>query len=132
MANAPEDTSSADQVIRRGEIWTVDWTPGRGSEQTGLRPALVIQTDAACRNPRYPNVIVLAVSTAGRNVPFHITMTPTEENGLRAPSFVKCEQILTISKDRLRERWGTVTEDDMSAIEEAVVLVLALRSARRA
>ncbi len=132
MASAPEDASSADQVIRRGEIWTVDWTPGRGSEQTGLRPALVIQTDAACRNQKYPNVIVLAVSTAGQNVPFHITMTPTEENGLRAPSFVKCEQILTISKDRLRERWGTVTADEMGAIGEAVILVLALRSARRA
>ncbi len=132
MTRVPEDTASAGPLVRRGEIWTVDWTPGRGSEQTGLRPALVIQTDAACRNPKYPNVIVLAVSTAGRNVPFHIAMTPTEENGLRAPSFVKCEQILTISKDRLRERWGTATADEMGAIEEAVILVLALRGVRRA
>ena len=110
----------------------MDWTPGRGSEQRGLRPALVIQTDAACRNPKYPNVIVLAVSTSGRNVPFHIPLTPTQENGLRAPSFVKCEQILTISKDRLRERLGAATAVEMGAIEEAVVLVLALRGARRA
>lgn len=128
----PEDTASAGPVVSRGEIWTVDWTPGRGSEQTGQRPALVIQTDAACRNPKYPNVIVLAVSTAGRSVPFHIPLTPTQENGLRAPSFVKCEQILTISKGRLRERWGAATADEIAAIEEAVVLVLALRSARRA
>ncbi|MBU2602696.1 MAG: type II toxin-antitoxin system PemK/MazF family toxin [Actinobacteria bacterium] len=132
MTRVPEDAASTGQVIRRGEIWTVDWTPGRGSEQTGLRPALVIQTDAACRNQKYPNVIVLAVSTSGRNVPFHIPLTPTQENGLRAPSFVKCEQILTISKDRLRERWGTATADDMDAIAEAVRLVLAIRGARRA
>lgn len=132
MVRVPGDVASTGPVVRRGEIWAVDWTPGRGSEQTGLRPALVIQTDAACRNPKYPNVIVLAVSTSGRNVPFHIPLTPTQENGLRSPSFVKCEQILTISKERLRERLGAATADEMGAIEEAVVLVLALRSARRA
>lgn len=132
MARVPGRAPSAGPAIRRGEIWTVDWTPGRGSEQTGLRPALVIQTDAACRNPKYPNVIVLAMSTSGRRVPFHIPLTPTTDNGLRAPSFVKCEQILTISKERLRERWGAVTADEIGAIEEAVVLVLALRGARRA
>jgi len=132
MARAPGHAASAGPAVRRGEIWTVDWTPGRGSEQRGLRPALVIQTDAACGNPKYPNVIVLAVSTSGRNVPFHIPLTPTQDNGLRAPSFVKCEQILTICKERLRERLGAATEDEMGAIEEAVVLVLALRHARRA
>ena len=31
--------------IKRGEIYWVDWNPGRGSEQSGLRPALVIQND---------------------------------------------------------------------------------------
>ena len=131
MTRAPGHAASSGPEVRRGEIWTVDWTPGRGSEQVELTPALIIQTDAACRNPKYPNVIVLAVSTSGRNVPFLIPLTPTEENGLRAPSFVKCEQILTISKDRLRERWGAATADEMGAIEEAVVLALALRDARR-
>ena len=30
---------------RRGEIWDVNWSPGRGAEQQGTRPALVIQND---------------------------------------------------------------------------------------
>jgi mRNA interferase MazF len=111
---------------RRGEIWAVDWSPGRGSEQTGLRPALVIQTDAATRNPRYPNIIVLAVSTSGRAVPFHIPLNPSTENGLREASFVKCEQILTISKDRLRELWGRIEDAEMAAVERAVAVVLGL------
>lgn len=38
----------------RGESRWVDWSPGRGSEQVGRRPALVVQTDAANRNARYP------------------------------------------------------------------------------
>ncbi|MHB8523858.1 MAG: type II toxin-antitoxin system PemK/MazF family toxin [Limisphaerales bacterium] len=37
----------------RGQIWLVNWSPGRGSEQLGRRPALVMQTDSANANPRY-------------------------------------------------------------------------------
>lgn len=113
-------------LARRGEIWSVDWSPGRGSEQAGLRPALIIQTDAATRNPRYPNTIVLAISTSGRAVPFHIRLGPSADNGLSAVSFVKCEQILTISKDRLRKRWGRIADAEMETVEQAVALVLRL------
>lgn len=91
-----------------------------------MRPALVIQTDAATRNPRYPNTIVLAVSTSGRAVPFHIPLNPSTDNGLRTASFVKCEQILTIGKDRLRERWGRISGAEMEAVERALTLVLEL------
>jgi len=65
--------------VYRGDIWIVDWSPGRGSEQTGTRPAVVIQTDAANLNPHYPNTIVLTVSTKGKAVPFHIAIDPSEK-----------------------------------------------------
>ncbi len=128
MASDPTDRADA----RRGEIWAVDWNPSRGSEQTGLRPALVIQTDAATRNPRYPNTIVLAVSTSGRAVPFHVALNPSTENGLHEASFVKCEQILTISKGRLRERWGRIDGVEMAAVEKAMALVLGLQASKAA
>src|SRR5438270_2607000 len=80
---------------RRGEIWLVDWSPGRGSEQLGRRPALVIQTDAANSNPGYPNTIVLTLSTKGHVVTSHVDVRPTATNGLRETSFIKCEQIMT-------------------------------------
>ncbi len=60
-------------VLRRGEIWYVDFDPARGSEQAGRRPALIIQNDAGNESARYPNTIVLAMSTKGRPVPFHVT-----------------------------------------------------------
>ncbi|HZT40774.1 MAG TPA: type II toxin-antitoxin system PemK/MazF family toxin [Chthonomonadaceae bacterium] len=56
--------------IRRGEIYMVDWSPGRGSEQAGRRPAVIVQTDAANLNSNYPNTIVVAVSKSGKPVPF--------------------------------------------------------------
>ena len=110
----------------RGELWWVDWNPARGSEQTGRRPALVVQTDPANRNQRYPNTIVVTVSTSGRDVPSHVSLSPSPENGLSASSFVKCEQLLTISKERLSQRVGRIDAEDLSRVESALRIVLAL------
>jgi len=111
--------------VRRGQIWLVDWSPGRGSEQLGTRPALVIQTDAANANARYPNTIVLTLRTKGLPVATHVEVAPDARNGLRETSWVKCEQILTISKDRLMTLWGSLSTRDLDRVEQAVKTVLA-------
>lgn len=113
---------------RRGEIWIVDFSPGRGSEQSGERPALVLQNDPGNQNARYPNTVVLAMSTKGRPIPFHVEITPNPENGLREVTYVKCEQVLTITKSRLRGRGplGRITAAEMRRVEIAVKLSLAL------
>jgi mRNA interferase MazF len=111
---------------QRGELWWVDWAPGRGSEQTGYRPAIVVQTDAANLNPRYPNTIVVTVSTRGRDVPTHVRIEPTPANGLRQTSFAKCEQLLTVSKDRLTTCLGRLTPAEMQQVASALHLVLDL------
>ena len=112
--------------IRRGQIWLVDWSPGRGSEQLGTRPALIIQTDAANSNPRYPNTIVLTLSTKGLSVATHVPIEPDTINGLREKSWVKCEQVLTISKERLRQKWGHLSPVAMTKIEAAVKLAMGM------
>lgn len=111
---------------RRGEIWWVDFSPGRRSEQSGRRPAIIIQVDAANRNPRYPNTIVLTISGKGREVPLHIPLAPSSLNGLTIPSFVHCEQIMMISKERLETRIGKVTAEDMEQIERGIRLVVGI------
>jgi mRNA interferase MazF len=110
----------------RGEVWWVDWSPGRGSEQAGRRPALVVQTNPANHNPGYPNTIVVTISRQGRDVPSHVCLQPTALNGLSSQSFIKCEQILTISKKRLEKRMGRVTEGQLELVDAAMRMVLAL------
>ena len=112
------------KLPKRGEIWLLDSSPARGSEQAGFRPALVIQTDAANSNPAYPNTIVLAVSTKGKSVPFHISVKPNRRNGLTEPSFVKCEQVLTVTKERLVRKLGTMEEGQLQQVNRGVRLVL--------
>jgi mRNA-degrading endonuclease toxin of MazEF toxin-antitoxin module len=107
----------------------LDFTPGRGSEQSGQRPALILQSDFGNQNPRYPNTVVLAMSTKGKPVPFHVEIKPTRRNGLKDVSYVKCEQILTVSKGRLKGRkaLGRITPDQLKQVETAVKLSLGLR-----
>ena len=110
--------------VRRGDIWMVDWSPGRGSEQSGMRPAVVIQTDAANLNPRYPNTIILTISTKGKAVPFHVPIDASERNGLKERSFVKCEQVMTITKERLVRRLGHLEENSLYLVAASLRKVL--------
>ena len=109
---------------QRGEIWFIDWSPSRGSEQSGIRPSLILQTEKGNLNDNYPNTIVLTVSTKGKQIPFHVKLKPNQKNGLSDTSYVKCEQILTISKDRLTKKIGRVSEKELKEIEKSVKLVL--------
>ncbi len=46
---------------RRGEVWTVNFSPGRGSEQRGIRPALIIQNDVG---NKYAAATIVAAITS--------------------------------------------------------------------
>ena len=118
--------SNVVSTVERGEIYWLDWNPARGSEQSGRRPALIVQTDNANQKSQYPLTIVIAVSTQGRPIPFHVRVEPTSENGLTVVSFIKCEQIQTTSKDRLMRRIGRVDDAIMSQVDQAIKQVLSL------
>ena len=106
----------------------MDFSPARGSEQAGRRPALVIQNDAGNASTRYPNTIVLAMSTKGKRVPFHVRIDPAKTNGLRETTFVKCEQILTISKDRFtgRAALGRISSGQLRKVEAVTLLAVGI------
>ena len=110
----------------RGEIWWVDWPTGRGSEPSGRRPALIVQNDLANQSQRYSNTIVVAISTYGLPVSFHIPLTPDVENGLAVPSFIKCEQVMVISCERLQQCIGQVKSDELHKVDIALRRVLGL------
>ncbi|MHB8872519.1 MAG: type II toxin-antitoxin system PemK/MazF family toxin [Myxococcaceae bacterium] len=116
------------RAARRGELFWVDWSPARGSEAGGRRPALVVQRDAGNSASGYPNTVVVAVSSQGREIPLHVRLRPSRENGLRNTSFVKCEQIFTISKERLGSRLGRLRPDEMENVDQALRLNLALEA----
>src|ERR1700724_952646 len=111
---------------RRGEIWDVNWSPGRGAEQQGTRPALIIQNDRGNASPSYPLTIVASMSRTERELPLHVRIAPTEENGLTDYTDVKCEQLMTIEKSRLIRHRGSITGEEMARVDMALKLSLNL------
>lgn len=106
-------------MTRRGEIYWVNWSPGRGSEQAGLRPALIIQNDIG--NQYSSTTIVAAISTKvpSKIYPFQVLIS-SAESGLPEDSIVKCEQILTVDSARLVNRAGQLPDAKMAEADTAI------------
>ena len=111
---------------RRGEIWDVNWSPGRGAEQKGTRPALIIQNDRGNISSSYPLTIVASMSRTERELPLHVRIAPSEENGLTDFTDVKCEQVMTIEKSRLIRRRGSISSEELAKVDVALRLSLNL------
>lgn len=118
-------------MVKRGEIYWVEFDPVKGSEQGGLRPALIVQQDVG--NQYSPTTVVVAITRTlpPRPYPFVVVVEP-EESGLPARSAINCSQIATIQKDepgsRLRP-WpgehevhpiGRLSERKMAEVNQAL------------
>lgn len=108
----------------RGDVWFVTFDPVRGREQAGKRPCLVLSVDQFNSGPA-ELVVVLPMTTKDKRIPFHVRVDPPE-GGLEHPSFVKCEDVRSISKLRLDRCWGRVSTVTMQAIEYRLRILLGL------
>jgi len=109
---------------RRGEIWQVDLGRTRSHEQAGTRPGLVLSVDSFNAGPA-GLVVVLPLTTRVKGIPFHVELAPPE-GGLSERSFIKCEDIRSISMDRLVSPLGAVTRATLARVEERVRILLGM------
>ena len=110
--------------IKRGEIYWVDWGGGKGSEQAGVRPALIIQNDVG--NKASPTVIIASLTTApNKPYPFLVEFTK-EESGLDKGGAVDLASITTIDKARLSDKCGRLINGKMSEVDSAIKISLGL------
>jgi mRNA interferase MazF len=109
---------------KRGEIWVVDFTPARGSEQKGTRPAFIIQNDVG--NQYAETTIVAAITTTIKKYPVTVVI-PRGMGGLKEASMINLAQILTLDKKRLLKRLGSVGEEKMAEVDEAIKVSLGVK-----
>lgn len=124
--------------VKRGEVYWVEFHPVRGSEQGGLRPALVVQNNVG--NRYSPTTVVVAITRTSppRPYPFVVMVEP-EESGLPERSVVNCAQMATIQQtgpaSRLRpprqelevRPIGQISSGKMNEVDEALRFNLALK-----
>ena len=104
--------------MRRGEVWRVALDPVVGSETGKTRPGLVLQNDHANRSS--PTVTIIPISSrVDRVYPFQVRI-PLGEGGLPRESKVLCEQIRTVSRQRLGERLGELPVERLREVRRAL------------
>lgn len=110
---------------KRGEVWMTDLTPARGHEQDGTRPAMILSVDPF-NSSKAGLVAVLPITSKKKySLPAHIPINPPE-GGLTLPSVILCDQMRTVSKDRLIRLMGTVQTSTLQAAEPIVRTILGL------
>ncbi len=108
----------------RGEIWFLNLDPAKGREQAGRRPALILSVDLFNHGPA-DLVVVIPLTSKSKGIPFHVQIKPPEGD-LKQDSFIKCEDIRSVSKERLMQKLGAVTPKTMEAVEYRVRVLLGL------
>jgi len=108
----------------RGEIWFVDLNPVRGHEQAGRRPGLILSVDLFNQGPA-GLVVLLPLTTRQKGIPFHVEIAPPE-GGLAEKSFIKCEDIRSVSKERFSRKLGAVSPQTLTEVEDRLRILLDL------
>lgn len=111
--------------MKRGEIWTV---AGGSHYSSKPRPVAILQNDRFTSNESVTVCPVTSVRIDGHI--FRIPVFPDETNGLRSPSWLMADKLLTVPRTKLRLRIGRIDDDTLAELSRAVTVFLNLSPVR--
>jgi mRNA interferase MazF len=103
--------------ILRGEIRWAELNPVRGKEQAGRRPVLILSHDVF--NERSGTVIAVALTSQPQRAGFPLTLE-LESKDLPKASWVKISQIRTLAVERIGQRLGQVSLEELDQVIEGL------------
>lgn len=117
----------------RGQIWEFDLNPKRGREQRGVRPCLILSTDALNRSA-FGTVIVCPITTRERPAfRWRPGLTPKDLEVVTSgwkprPHWVATDQIVTVDlRLRALRHLATVADDKkMLEVDDSLRMLLEL------
>jgi mRNA interferase MazF len=107
-------------LIKRGEVWWVDFDPAKGGEIQKTRPAVVISNNSSNEVLNRIQVIPLT-SNIEKCYPCEAYIFL---NGIKSKA--KADQITTVSKERLKSKISMISNSEMRLIEQAIKIQLFL------
>ena len=96
-------------VPQQGDVWDVFFDPVVGREQGGRRPALVL-SNAELNSLPSQLCIVIPITSRDRGILLHVPVSPPE-GGLRSHSVILCDQLRSVSHDRLKRFRGRISPE---------------------
>jgi mRNA interferase MazF len=109
--------------MRRGEVRWVRLDPAEGAQAKKRWPAVIVSTDAAnstaSRLGRGVVTVVPLSSNTGRIFPFQV-LVPSEASGLSKDSKAQAEQVRSLSVTRIGPRIGTLPDDLLLELNDAL------------
>lgn len=111
-------------VIWRGEVYDVDLGRPIGHEPALRRPAVVVSVGILNNGPG-GLVMVVPITSAAYGLRSHVEVEPGG-SGLGHTSHARCDQLRTVSTERLVTRRGMLGPEEMSTIDRALRFVLDL------
>jgi mRNA interferase MazF len=112
--------------MKRGDIYDARLQPTEGSEQSGIRPVLIVSRNAI--NHASPVIVIVPLTDAinvKRQYPNNVAINKGE-GGLTLDSVALTGQIRAISKTRLRQYRGSVLTATMNKVDRAMKITLDL------
>ena len=107
--------------MRRGDAYSVEFDPARGSEIQKTRPAVIVSSTSS--NFRIDRVQVVPLTLNITRV--YSSEALVEVDGRLAKAMAN--QIRTVAKERLGRRMGVLSQDDLEAVARAIRVQLSLR-----
>ena len=102
--------------MRRGDLVTVSVSGDFGKP----RPALVIQSDQFAATATL--TIALLSSTPVDAPLIRLSVHPSPKNGLRKPSQIMIDKVMTVKRDRLGEVFGHLDDETMVSVNRSLAL----------
>jgi mRNA interferase MazF len=112
--------------MNQGEIWLVDLDPTLGSEMNKTRPALIINSNGLGILPLKVIVPITGWKEHYSIAPWMIKIEPHQKNGLKKISSIDCFQIMSVSRQRLVEKIGEITSDEINKVHEGILKILGI------
>jgi len=104
--------------MKRGDLVTIA-LPGDFGKP---RPALIIQSDFF---DQAPTVTVLLISGTLQDTPLlRITVEPDDENGLRKPSQIMLDKVMTMRRDKVGAPFGKLNAETMVSVNRLLAVFL--------
>lgn len=112
--------------MNRGEVWWASLEPPKGSGPGYRRPVLVVQANSFNKSAISTVLIVVITSNmALAQAPGNIRISKSD-SGLSKASVINVSQVLTIDRQILTERVGSLPSRIMVRVNEGLKMVLGL------